>query len=134
MHRKRSFLAREVGFTLIELLIVIVIISILAGIALVSYPGVVEKSRASKAGITIFDIANAEKRYFLEEGDYTMTLTSLDIYDSNPSTVDDDFDYGFYDDGVVWWARANKVPGTRPGNHYRLSVTGTRENRSTPSY
>lgn len=119
------------GFTLVELLIVIVIISILAVVALVRYRSVVERTRASKAWTTLFDIANAEKRYFLEEDSYTEDLLALDIYDADPSTADTDFEYSFNEPNPNIfgdeWAIAARIGSEGGRLSYRLNLTGTRE-------
>ncbi len=67
------------GFTLLELLVVVLIIGILASIALPQYRKSVFKSRAARAMVTGKAINDAQKRYFLEHGEYTHEIDNLDI-------------------------------------------------------
>lgn len=111
------------GFTLVELLVVVVVLGTLAAIALLRYPSVIEKTRAAKAWFTLADIIRAEKVYYLENNSYTTTLTNLDIYDTDPSTADIDFNYGFADP----WAIANRDVAGGGRLSYRLDLDGTKE-------
>ncbi len=52
------------GFTLIELMVVIIIISILAGVSVVSYSNTKEKSLDKEATSALVLIRNAERQYF----------------------------------------------------------------------
>jgi type IV pilus assembly protein PilE len=58
------------GFTLIELMIVIVIISILAGIALPAYQNYLTKSRRGDAQGALNNFANVMERYYTENYTY----------------------------------------------------------------
>jgi len=55
---------RAHGFTLIELMVVVVIASILLGIAVPSYMSQVRQSRRTEAKTALLDIAGREERYF----------------------------------------------------------------------
>lgn len=65
------------GFTLIEILLVVVIIGMLAGIAAVSVPKHLEKSRRAKAAADISSISMAVQSYYMEEGKYPSSLEAL---------------------------------------------------------
>ncbi len=67
------------GFTLIELLVVVLIIGILSAIALPQYTMSVEKARAAEALQMIRSIADANRRYFMANGEYATDLADLDI-------------------------------------------------------
>jgi type IV pilus assembly protein PilE len=58
------------GFTLIELMIVVVIISILIGIAYPNYRGYLVKTRRSDAMAVLQQFANAMERYHMANNDY----------------------------------------------------------------
>ena len=76
---------RHSGFTLIELLVVVLIIGILAAIALPQYEKAVEKSRLAEAKIILRHIANAQKAYYMANGEYAVRLDVLGI--DIPGTV-----------------------------------------------
>lgn len=76
------------GFTLMELLVVVLIISILAGIALPEYTKAVEKSRSSEAFTLLANLVNAEKLYKLSTGGFTGDLNQLDLELPNISAAD----------------------------------------------
>ncbi len=67
------------GFTLIELLVVVLIIGILAAIALPQYEKAVEKSRMSEAILAVQEIANANKVYYMANGEYSSDINNLDV-------------------------------------------------------
>ncbi|WP_458401365.1 type IV pilin protein [Candidatus Avelusimicrobium sp.] len=67
------------GFTLIELLVVVLIIGILSAVALPQYTKAVEKARAAEALVLLRNIADANNRYYMSNGEFTWDLTNLDI-------------------------------------------------------
>ncbi len=67
------------AFTLIELLVVVLIIGILAAVAVPQYQLAVDKSRTAQAFVVAKTIYDAEKVYFLANGNYTEELENLDI-------------------------------------------------------
>ena len=67
------------GFTLIELLVVVLIIGILAAIALPQYQKAVEKAYFAEAVVQVKALGNAEKIYFLANGEYTRNWEDLDV-------------------------------------------------------
>ncbi len=67
------------GFTLIELLVVVLIIGILAAVAVPQYQKAVEKAYVTQAITQLRALAEAEKVYFLDNGQYTREWDKLDI-------------------------------------------------------
>jgi type IV pilus assembly protein PilE len=68
------------GFTLIELLVVVLIIGILAAIAVPQYRISVLKSRYSALYVNLKSLAEAEERFYLENGQYTANMGDLDVF------------------------------------------------------
>lgn len=58
----------QTGFTLIELMVVVVIATILLGIAVPSYMSQIRESRRTEAKTAVMDLANREERFFSTNG------------------------------------------------------------------
>lgn len=70
---------KNAGFTLIELLVVVLIIGILSAVALPQYTKAVEKSRAAGLMPLLRALDDANQRYYLANGVYSVDLTSFDV-------------------------------------------------------
>ena len=73
MERDRTTRKSFMGFTLIELVIVILVVSVLAGIAIPLYQAVPERSRATEAVATLGLVRQAMREYYAEYGTYRHT-------------------------------------------------------------
>jgi type IV pilus assembly protein PilE len=71
------------GFTLIELMIVVVIASILVGIAVPSYTSQVRKSRRTDARNALMDIASREERFLSVSNSYSVVPTQIGYAGAN---------------------------------------------------
>ena len=67
------------GFTLIELLVVVLIIGILAAVALPKYEMAVMRSRYATLKANVNALLDAEKIYYMANGEYTDDLEALSI-------------------------------------------------------
>ncbi len=68
---------RESGFTLIELMVVILVASILVGVAAPAYLTQVRKSRRTEAKTAILDLASREERLFSLNNSYSATAADV---------------------------------------------------------
>jgi len=75
------------GFTLIELMVVVVVATILVGIAVPSYMSQIRQSRRTEAKTALLDLAGREERYFsTNPAGYTNVAGNLG-YAALPSVV-----------------------------------------------
>ena len=69
----------KMGFTLIEILVVVLIISILAGVALPQYRKVTLKAQYARAKQTAADLRRAYEFYYSVHNDFPTKLSDLDF-------------------------------------------------------
>lgn len=75
--RGKEHSRKHSGITLIELMIVLVVLSILVGIAYPGYQQFVQRARRSEAQIALTQTAAALEKYFTACSSYSLNLASL---------------------------------------------------------
>ena len=84
------------GFSLIELLIVVVIVSVLIGIAVPGYRQYVQRANRSDATAALLRIAAAQERFYLQNNRYA--TTNAEMNGAPPGGLGiDATERGFYD-------------------------------------
>jgi len=83
---RRSMTPRSSGFTLVELMIVVLVASILIGVAVPTYQSQVRHSRRTDAKTALLDIAVRQEKYLTLANSYTSTAANLG-YSALPVTI-----------------------------------------------
>jgi general secretion pathway protein G len=109
------------GFTLAELLMVIVIISILAGVVVFATPWVIGESRKTAAKAQILELGKAVDSYHAKIGDYPAKLEDLV---TKPSSVPD----SKWPEGGFW--PRSTLPKDPWGNEYIYVRPGVKNKNS----
>lgn len=119
--------ARGAGFSILELLLVLVILSILAGIVGVRFAGQSGKAKIKAATVQLTNFETALKSYEIEIGSFPTTQQGLDAMYEAPSGIDD-WDGPYMDKrvdddpwGNPWQYRS---PGTHNENDFDLYSFG----------
>lgn len=128
MQRKHTT-RRHAGFSILELLLVLVILSILAGIVGVRFAGQSGKAKIKAAKSQISQFETALGNYELNVGSFPTTQQGLDALYKLPSGVDEeDWDSPYMTKRVTedpwgnpWQYRS---PGTHDNNDYDLYSFG----------
>ena len=81
MRWMRERLNKEEGFTLIELMVVVLIIAVLVAIAIPSFLGFRNRAEDRSAQADLRNALLAEKAYWTDEGEYTVTAANLNAYE-----------------------------------------------------
>ncbi len=77
MKNINEFLSK--GFTLVEVLTVTVILGVMAGLAIPTYNGIIEKQGANEAYVNLQTIYRAEKLYHAKNGTYWEASGTLSV-------------------------------------------------------
>ena len=99
------------GFTLIELLVVVLIIGILAAMAMPQYFKAVERSRMTEADTMLANIAQAQRRKYLQTNRFVTDYRALDVSPKGST-------------GSVYYTKGNPTTGAN-GNGFAITMTGT---------
>jgi len=104
---------RQTGFTLIELMIVVAIITILAAVGYPSYTEYVMRSHRQAAKNAVFQIADRQEQFFLDNRQYAPNLSTLG-YAANVISIkrDGQFSTGADADRTYLFAIVNSTPTT----------------------
>lgn len=83
MNAIRRGLNRDEGFTLIELMVVVMIIAVLIAIAIPSFLGFRKSAQDRSAQSEVRNVLLAEKAYWLDNSDYTQTISDITAFEPN---------------------------------------------------
>jgi len=118
------------GFTLTELLVVVIILSILATLSLPMLVKTIEKAKLGEAASNLNLIRTGQKIYFLEYGEFSPTITDLNVEDPNdPSNRYFDYTVTRTEDKVTNFTataeRRSNAPSPYNSYHYYISKSGS---------
>ena len=77
--RENLGMRRVRGLTLVELMVVVAVLAVLAGIAYPLYTNQTQKARRADAKVALENIAAAQERFYTINGNYAVTLSSLQV-------------------------------------------------------
>lgn len=112
------------GFTLAELLVVIVIISILAGVVMFGAPWIIGEAKSTAGRAQITELCKAVDSYHAKMGKYPSSEQGLGVLITKPSDVP----AGKWPDGGFW--KEGGIPKDPWGNPYVYVCPGVRNTNS----
>ncbi len=107
---------RHAGFSILELLLVLVILSILAGIVGVRFAGQSGKAKVKAATVQLDNLGTALRSYEIEIGNFPNTQQGLEALYEQPSGVDD-WDGPYMEQRVEEDPWGNEWQYRSPGSH-----------------
>lgn len=117
MQRPRNTRSRRhAGFSILELLLVLVILSILAGIVGVRFAGQSGKAKVKAATVQIDNLGTALRSYEIEIGSFPNTQQGLEALYEQPSGIDD-WDGPYMEQRVEEDPWGNEWQYRSPGTH-----------------
>lgn len=119
VYRKRISRRAPRGFTLVEIMVVVVIISLLAGIVGVRVINSLEKGKQGTARAEISALKTALQNFYIDQGFYPTTEMGLEALISQPSDgrVEDYPEGGYID--------KREIPTDPWGNEYEYTSPGS---------
>ncbi len=89
---------KQKGLTLVELMVVVAVMAIIAAIAYPLYTNQTQKTRRADAKVALESVAMAQERYYSLNGEYTGSLSSLQVSSDIKAAASDQ---GYYDIAVT---------------------------------